>query len=202
MDEKVDALIKKITKKDKAEKYKSWEISPLLKEMSQLIEDSEPSEDLYKNYIFIGIKYSRMGRTALSLKYYQKALDLALEYKYTDELMKVIYYVLSDRNYFYDDDCEDITNRVKDNPLVDQKKYEEIYRGVMRSRRDFKHDPVEMSDEYLNAIDDVERKLANAKIPNQMGSCYKYWSLKRKYLLKKGVEWRSPSAMNPDILFD
>ena len=35
-----------------------------------------------------------------------------------------------------------------------------------------------------------------------MGFCHSYWSAKRAALARRGIEWRSPSAMNPRVIFD
>jgi F-type H+-transporting ATPase subunit b len=36
-----------------------------------------------------------------------------------------------------------------------------------------------------------------------MGFCFEYWSKKSELLSSKyGIEWRSPSLMNPRVLFD
>lgn len=38
--------------------------------------------------------------------------------------------------------------------------------------------------------------------PRGMGFCFGYWSAKRAALARRGIEWRSPSAMNPRVMFD
>ena len=39
--------------------------------------------------------------------------------------------------------------------------------------------------------------------PRGMGFCFAYWSAKKHILLDRfGIEWRSPSAMNPGVIFD
>lgn len=66
-------------------------------------------------------------------------------------------------------------------------------------------DPVEYSWEWEKIYYDVEaeldRRLAN--VPRQMGFCFQYWSMKRELLMEKYViDWRSPSQMNPRVMFD
>lgn len=66
-------------------------------------------------------------------------------------------------------------------------------------------DPVEYSWEWEKIYYDVEaeldRRLAN--VPRQMGFCFQYWSMKRELLMEKyGIDWRSPSQMNPRVMFD
>lgn len=47
----------------------------------------------------------------------------------------------------------------------------------------------------------LEERFANA--PRQMGFCFHYWNAKRELLDEEyGIEWRSPSQMNPHVIFD
>ena len=68
-----------------------------------------------------------------------------------------------------------------------------------------KRDPVEWSSAYEKVIDEVER-LVDEELedhPRGMGFCFAYWSAKKHILLDRfGIEWRSPSAMNPGVIFD
>lgn len=66
-------------------------------------------------------------------------------------------------------------------------------------------DPVEYTWEwekiYYDVEDELDRRLAN--VPRQMGFCFQYWSMKRELLMEKyGIDWRSPSQMNPRVMFD
>lgn len=67
-----------------------------------------------------------------------------------------------------------------------------------------KFDPVERSEEWENCIYEVEaecdRKLKGE--PKGMGFCFSYWSTKKAVLAKFGIDWSSPSAMNPRVRFD
>ena len=67
-----------------------------------------------------------------------------------------------------------------------------------------KYDPIEDSKEYLDVIDEVERKIYDQikDEPCFMGFCFRYWTLKRTILLEYGIEWRSPAIMNPRVHFD
>ena len=66
-------------------------------------------------------------------------------------------------------------------------------------------DPVEYTqkweDIYYDVEDELDRRFANA--PRHMGFCFRYWSAKRELLKDKyDIEWRSPSQMNPRVMFD
>lgn len=68
-----------------------------------------------------------------------------------------------------------------------------------------RRDPVEYTwmweDICYDVEDELERRFANA--PRHMGFCFRYWSAKRELLKEKyGIEWRSPSQMNPHVMFD
>ena len=67
-----------------------------------------------------------------------------------------------------------------------------------------RYDPIEDSEEYLAIKDELEA-LIKAQIGEKkhIGYCYMYWSAKRHILKEKyGIEWRSPSELNPHVLFD
>lgn len=66
-------------------------------------------------------------------------------------------------------------------------------------------DPVEYTWEwekiYYDVEDELDRRLAN--VPRQMGFCFQYWAMKRELLMEKfGIDWRTPSQMNPRVMFD
>ena len=70
--------------------------------------------------------------------------------------------------------------------------------------RHLKFDPVEMTEEWEDNIYNVEKE-CDEKLKGEsrgMGFCFNYWSMKRAVLAKYGIEWRSPQAMNPRVLFD
>ena len=71
--------------------------------------------------------------------------------------------------------------------------------GIMQT------DPVEWSAEYERVIDEADAKIYGMleEHPRGMGFCHAYWSAKARVLREDyGIEWRSPSAMNPGVLFD
>ena len=66
------------------------------------------------------------------------------------------------------------------------------------------YDDVELTEEYKKiekkVETEVERRLRD--VPRGMGYCHAYWACKREVLNEYGIEWRSPSAMNPGCMFD
>ena len=67
-----------------------------------------------------------------------------------------------------------------------------------------KVDPVQATPEWEQVIYEVEQELEEQlkDEPRGMGFCHSYWSAKRAALARRGIEWRSPSAMNPRVMFD
>ena len=208
-----------IEKYSEDDEYKSYEVSPLLKRFIELnetnLQEYNNAEDkneqfLYdvcENFVFIGDTYRSMGRFSLSAKYFEKALDASLIlYCDHDVTLKdvdtLLYDVLKDRNYYVDDDCHDVLDKVKVTMMIDPNTVEKIEESVMTRRRSFKHDPVEMSEEYLAVIDEVEEKVAKNRTLYGMGSCHEVWALKEEYLLEKGIRWKSPAMLNPRVMFD
>ena len=67
-----------------------------------------------------------------------------------------------------------------------------------------KVDPVQAVPEWEEVIYEVEKEIDEQlkDEPRCMGFCHSYWSAKRAALARRGIEWRSPSAMNPRVMFD
>lgn len=67
-----------------------------------------------------------------------------------------------------------------------------------------KVDPVQATKEWEDVIYEVEKEV-DEQLKDEsrgMGFCFAYWSAKRAALARGGIEWRSPSAMNPGVMFD
>ena len=67
-----------------------------------------------------------------------------------------------------------------------------------------KVDPVQATPEWEEVIYEVEEEVDEElkDEPRGMGFCFGYWSAKRAALARRGIEWRSPSSMNPRVMFD
>ena len=67
-----------------------------------------------------------------------------------------------------------------------------------------KVDPVQATPKWEEVIYEVEKELDEQlkDEPHGMGFCFCYWSAKRAALARRGIEWRSPSEMNPRVIFD
>lgn len=67
-----------------------------------------------------------------------------------------------------------------------------------------KFDPVERTQGWEDCIYDVEKKCDRILKGERkgMGFCYSYWSTKKAILARHGIQWDSPSVMNPRVRFD
>lgn len=68
-----------------------------------------------------------------------------------------------------------------------------------------RQDPVEFTyrweDIYYKVQQRLDERFANA--PRHMGFCFKFWSAKQELLKNEyGIDWKSPSQMNPRVMFD
>lgn len=198
----IELLVKQIKPFFEDDEMEGYRFSPYIKQLIELLENSKPSKERVDNYLLIGDAYKKMGRFSLAASYHEKALDDIIVLKVSKGLDELFYSVLRERNFYVDDDCKDVLDQVKESGLLDERLLKETYENVMNNRRSLRHDPVEMSEEYLAVIDEVEEKIAKNRTFKGMGSCHEIWSLKWQYLLEKGINWKSPSMLNPRVMFD
>ena len=68
-----------------------------------------------------------------------------------------------------------------------------------------KHDPVEWTQRWEEVIDEAD-KIAYERLadhPRGMGFCHAYWYERAQVLEENfGIIWRTPSLMNPGVIFD
>lgn len=75
----------------------------------------------------------------------------------------------------------------------------------IEQRGHLRHDPVEWTSKYEYAIPEAEAKAAHrlSEHPRGMGFCFAWWyELADILRTDYGIEWRSPSSMNPRVHFD
>ena len=66
------------------------------------------------------------------------------------------------------------------------------------------NDPIEKTSDYKK-IEKELKKLIEKEVGKAMypGYCYLYWAAKKRILREKyNIDWKSPSELNPDVLFD
>lgn len=185
---------------------------PALKEIVQLVEEQlagDSDESTYVDSIavlgYIADRYDSLGRFAVSAKIYNQILSLALKLKQeygtdTDGIDGYLYTALQARNFYIDDDCDDLADVATE--LINAGDAQRIINERKERRRSLKHDPIEMTEEYLAVIDEIEGKIEKNRTTYGHGSCFEVWSLKKSYLLEHDIEWHTPSELNPRVHFD
>ena len=65
-------------------------------------------------------------------------------------------------------------------------------------------DPIERTPQGEDVIYAVELEVDEILKDSHrgMGFCHEYWHTKRQVLAKYGIDWKSPSMMNPGVIFD
>ena len=186
--------------------------APALREIvktveTQLAEDEDKSSmtDSIAVLTYAADRYSSLGRFVLSAELYGRVLELALKLWHghgadTKNAKDILYLALQARNYYVDDDCDDLVMIGKE--LLEEGCAEKMQSERRAHRRSLKHDPVEMTGEYLRVIDAVEKQVEENRTVQGHGSCYEAWSLKKKYLSEYGIAWRSVHELNPRMHFD
>ena len=198
--------------------YNAYELTykavPYLRETEEIVEAQLASESPYDKVTlldsatimrYLAEAYDRLGRFAVSVRYYKRAIELAatLYTMYGEEMQDssgMIYNALKARNYYVDDDCKDIRELAI--TFISKELVDDVFSTVMNRRRNLKHDPVEMTEEYLAVIDEIDEKIEKNRTQHGFGSCHHVWSLKTDYLAEKGIEWKSPVVLNPRVRFD
>lgn len=66
------------------------------------------------------------------------------------------------------------------------------------------YDPIEDTTDYNEVIKFIEEQIEDIMKdePEGLGSCHRYWALKKELLAQRGIEWKNPAECNPYILFD
>ena len=211
----INQLVESIERRkahNKESRSTTYEDVPALKEIKEILEnhleeDKNTLITAYDGYVYLADAYTSLTRFSICAEYHLKALQIAIKllekYDYKVNGAKDVYYaLLRDRNFFVDDDCEDVLKLVNGYHLLSKEVIKDVYEARMKRRRGLKNDPVEMSKEYLAVIDEVEEKIEKNRTLRGMGSCFEVWELKEKYLAEKGITWQSPFMLNPGVMFD
>ena len=75
------------------------------------------------------------------------------------------------------------------------------------SEFEFRVHPIDDDPKYEAVIAEAERlawaELEKSGIYEGFGSCHSFWPVKKRILRERfGVRWKSPSELNPDVIFD
>ena len=108
------------------------------------------------------------------------------------------WHVLNENTYKWENDTYRLMR------MIDPETEEEEKKEMMKQKRFLLYDPVQLTEEWEENIYEVEKELDELlkDEPRHMGFCFHYWSKKREALERRGIDWRSPSTMNPRTRFD
>lgn len=189
----------------------TYKDSPCLTEMAELAlrqrdDDIETLEEVIPALWYLTESYDKMCRAGMSVKFYTPQLQAHTrlmklrEYDEEDmeQLESCFYLAVKARNYYEPDDCADLVAIVSGS-LPNDKVRELLLSAQEYCRSLIKQDPVEKTEEYLAVIDDVEEQIDREKT---MNFCLEYWNLKSQLLFERGILWRSPAQLNPNVMFD
>ena len=152
---------------------------------------------------YLANAYGKMWRCALSVKYYNMLIKLlstkAEMYSETDEESFDDYYsAVRARNYYSYDSCDDLSE-FADKFLPNDVK-SKIENEVLSRKSGLRHDPTELSDEYLAVIDEVEQRIDEANTGDMHN--FERIKLKSQLLKEYGIDWKSEIELNPNVRFD
>lgn len=189
----------------------TYKDSPYLAEMAELAlrqrdNDIETLEEIIPALWYLTESYDKMCRAGMSVKFYTPQLQAHTrlmklrEYDEEDmeQLESCFYLAVKARNYYESDDCADLA-RIVSGSLPNDKIQELLLSAQEYCRSLIKQDSVEKTEEYLAVIDDVEEQIDREKT---MNFCLEYWNLKSQLLFERGILWRSPAQLNPNVMFD
>ena len=68
----------------------------------------------------------------------------------------------------------------------------------------FFRDMVETTAAYQEAMKEIQPQLETEFAPNKhkLGLCHQIWARKKQLLAERGIDWKTPAEINPDIQFD
>lgn len=61
-------------------------------------------------------------------------------------------------------------------------------------------DPIENTKEFAKVLEMIQPELDEIGIG--LGRCHIYWQRKKELLKSHGIDWKTPSECNPNVLFD
>ena len=183
-----------------------------LREIDGIVKEQMPSEqscdretliDSIFAIRYLGSAYESMWRIAYANKYYKWLFDVHLELyrrfgEKDKELADDYYTALRARNYYGKDECPDLTEIAKE--LLPDSKRLNIEKQILEDFQPLKHDPIELTDEYLAVIDEVDRLM---DVPENKNVHPFVWNERFQALLRQyGIKWEPMTSLNPGWHFD
>ncbi len=193
--ERIERLVANVNKmREYSQEMQMWKNIPLAKECVQLLKDIEDPEEkpmgkaLACEAIVAQLPEYDVPRLVLSILHYK--LQLVKESEEQDP-----------ERYPTEEEVSSEIQRLSDYIDTDR-----LSADAFREKynRHLKADPVERTPEweenYYEVEQECDRRLKD--IPRGMGFCHAYWPTLRAVLAEHGIEWHSPSELNPRVMFD
>lgn len=79
---------------------------------------------------------------------------------------------------------------------------ERILKAFLHDTEGFIEDPIDHEPEYADTMAAVELQLKQEFTTRRLGLCHRVWARKKKLLANQGMNWYSPSELNPGARFD
>jgi hypothetical protein len=186
-----------------------------LDELTRLVailaaDEDEPQQGLFRAYSTMANEYMALSHYGFAYQNYIKAFDVFPAYR--EE-------VLADEELseMFEDACVEILK------LCEKMEYSETSGKIIKiigetvpdraayiqkraaQKATIKNDPVEYTSKYLSILPELEKKIeAELKdVRRSHGFCFHYWHTKQDILKRDyGIEWDSPSVLNPRVRFD
>ncbi len=152
---------------------------------------------------YLATAYEYMWRIAYSVKFYNQLLELQNElYRQFGELdnncADDYYHALRARNYYQKDSCSDLSELVK--KILPDATRESIEKQILVDWNPIKHDPIELTDEYLAVIDEVEYIMDTEEVKKMHH--FARTDLFKQLLEQRGIKWNPITVLNPNMHFD
>ncbi len=190
--ERIIALVDQM--RDNSQNHRIWQNLPLAQECLRLLRDlDDPEENAQGKASAVDAVCQELPeydvpRFVLKLRHYEEELLLQAE----------------------QEDCADAETlaevRADIRRLHDYIDTEHvgISEFMQQYGRHLRFDPVERTpiweEAYYVVEQECDRRLGD--VPRGMGFCFPYWSTRRAVLAERGIEWKSPAALNPHVMFD
>lgn len=193
--ERIERLLANVnTMREHSQDMQMWKNIPLAKESVQLVKDIDDPEE------------TPMGK-ALAC---EAIIEQLPEYDVPRLVLSILNYKLQLVKASEEQDPErypteeEVASDIK--RLSDYIDIEHLSADAFREKygRHLKADPIERTPEweenYYEAEKEADRRLKD--VPRGMGFCHAYWPTLRAVLAERGIEWHSPSELNPRMMFD
>jgi hypothetical protein len=186
-----------------------------LDELSRLVtilaaDEGEPPQGLFRAYCTMANEYMALSHYGFAYQNYIKVFDVfpaCREVVLADEELSEM----------FEDACVELLK------LCERMEYSETLDKVVKmigetvpdraadiqeraAKKDtIKNDPVEYTSKYLSILPELEKKIETElkDVRHGHGFCFHYWHTKQEILKRDyGIEWDSPSVLNPRVRFD